>query len=310
MGRRQPNQRLDIPSLQELLATGQPTAPANQIDYVQSGIQGLNLADVVQKRQQGQQDREKSIMNEIQKLKAERDYKAAASKANPSIANEIGYLPKDSAESILKSNLAKQSNESKLAQLQMQILAKGSQDAGKAPELTKGQEAADKAFGSDYNDYVGQGGAVGSQMNLSKLDNSINTIKNLSKGSKLSQIAQRAAGVLPDKMRAFITPDTVRAEQDARANVLGILRQTLGAQFTEKEGERIFSQTFDPRLPAEINLDRITKLRDSLQGTAHAKEAAIRHFEKHGTLTGFTGQLPDMSQSQTSQRPPLDAFFK
>lgn len=36
-----------------------------------------------------------------------------------------------------------------------------------------------------------------------------------------------------------------------------MLRATLGSQFTEKEGERIFRQTFDPYASEKSNVERM-----------------------------------------------------
>ena len=76
---------------------------------------GEDLASTILKNKQAQEDRVTTLRQKIEAMKQEREYKKKASLANPKIANEIGYIPKESAESILKGNLASQSDEAKLA---------------------------------------------------------------------------------------------------------------------------------------------------------------------------------------------------
>lgn len=76
---------------------------------------GEELSNTILKNKQAQEDRVSTLRSKIEALKQEREYKKKAAVANPKIANEIGYLPKESAESILKLNLQGESDEAKLA---------------------------------------------------------------------------------------------------------------------------------------------------------------------------------------------------
>jgi hypothetical protein len=169
------------------------------------------------------------------------------------------------------------------------------QQPNKPPELTPGQKAVDAKFAGDYNDYVVQGGAAGQITNLNKLNRSIKSLENMKSKIPGKNVAQRVSGLLPNSVRGLVTPEYARIEQDARTNVLGLLRATLGPQFTEKEGENIFRQTFDPTLPLDVNISRLKDLSNSLQQAGISKRKAAAYYEKNGTLAGYRGELPNIT---------------
>lgn len=161
--------------------------------------------------------------------------------------------------------------------------------------LTPGETQVDKKFGEDYNDYVAQGGSSGVAENFKKLEVAKKEVKNQ------GGIWDRATSILPDSVGGFVNPSYKALGQDVRSNVLGLLRQTLGPQFTQKEGQTIFEQTWDPSLQGPTNEKRITSLANALKGQADAKEAAIKYFEQNGTLKGFRGALPDFDSPSATQ---------
>lgn len=161
--------------------------------------------------------------------------------------------------------------------------------------LLPGEIARDRKFGQDYESYVAQGGAQGAAANFAKLDESLKHLKERGAG-----VATRTSSMLPDVVRGLVTPEYKAIEQDMRSNVVSLLRATLGPQFTEKEGERIFAQTFDPSLPAAQNINRLNKLKDALQNAAKTKEDAGNYFEEHGTLTGWKGSLPSFGDVENA----------
>lgn len=140
---RRPNKDINVPSMQELirlnLGDQQEEKP---VDFVASGINGLNLQDTVLKRKQAQEDRVKEIQSKVQAELDKKKYQRVAGRDNPDIANEIGFIPKESAESILKSKLAAQSDEAKLARAQLH---------GQGPDKIKQLfQVGDKVMGVTY----------------------------------------------------------------------------------------------------------------------------------------------------------------
>ena len=65
----------------------------------------------------------------------------------------------------------------------------------------------------------------------------------------------------------------------------------MGAQFTEKEGERLIQRAYNPKLSEAENARRIGALADSVQESLEAKRAAAEYFEQNGTLRGYSGSV-------------------
>ncbi len=201
------------------------------------------------------------------------------------------------------SNIHRETGDMEQTKFFTEMIKQAQEQATKVPEApkpTKGEEAADVAFAKDYNDYVAQGGEAGAASNLQRLDNALKRLEGIAfdkgpKGEKVPKeaLGLRLSGALPESIRGVVTPKYKSIEQDIRTNVLGLLRQTLGPQFTEKEGERIFTQTFDASLPPAANLERARLLRDSLAKQVDAKNKAIKEFEKTGSIKGMQTRPTD-----------------
>lgn len=152
-------------------------------------------------------------------------------------------------------------------------------------KLTPGQQTGDRVFAVKWNQYAAQGGREASEQQLDRVSKAAERLEELNPGR-----LARAGSIAPDALRGFIQPKYKAIEQDARSAVTALLRKTLGAQFTEKEGERIFSQTFDPTLRPEQNSERLRDLERVLRGEINSLEEAGNYFDEFGTLTGFRSQ--------------------
>lgn len=146
--------------------------------------------------------------------------------------------------------------------------------------LTPGQEATDKDFGKDYSEYHAQGGNAGMKKNLQTVEEAVKDIEN-------QDIWDQATGHLPDWARGVVGPTGLAREQNLKGAVQGTMKQTLGAQFTEKEGKRVEDRAYDPRLSKEENIRRASKIANELRAQAAQKDAAAKHFQRYGTLKGF-----------------------
>jgi hypothetical protein len=97
-------------------------------------------------------------------------------------------------------------------------------------------------------------------------------------------------GNVPDRVSAFINPDAISAREAVEEVVQRSLREILGAQFTEKEGERLIARAYNPKLQESENRLRVGRLLAQVMAAADAKEDAFRYFEQHGTMQGWTGK--------------------
>src|SRR5690606_11327165 len=67
-------------------------------------------------------------------------------------------------------------------------------------------------------------------------------------------------GKMPDWVRRFTNEDALVVRDAIHSAIQDTLRPTHGAQFTEKEGERIMNLAINPGLSDQENLRRATEL--------------------------------------------------
>jgi len=151
---------------------------------------------------------------------------------------------------------------------------------------SKGGEAEDKAFAKDLVPWKAGGGYSGQLKNLDQLEDVIKEMED-TKGDFMKRYSGSVRGILPDKLRVMLNEKAVAAGDRVRNTVTATLRATLGAQFTEKEGERIFRQSWNPQLSPEENIKNIKRIHKQLKRAVRAKEKLSKYWESHGrTLSG------------------------
>lgn len=153
---------------------------------------------------------------------------------------------------------------------------------------TPGQEAADKKFAGDFIEFA-TGGYADVQKQLDQLREASATL-----GSGKA-ISGPIMGNLPDSVLAATNPQAVATKEAIQEVAQRNLRLILGAQFTEKEGERLIARVFNPRLSETENKKRVDRLIRQIAGAAQAKLDAAQYFQQHGSLTGWQGRLPRLS---------------
>jgi hypothetical protein len=161
------------------------------------------------------------------------------------------------------------------------------------PQLSPGRKKVDENFAPEYIDWRAKGGATDVNKQLDQLDEALQIVET-SPG-----ITGPIIGNLPSWAAAFVNRDGTVAKENIEEVVQRNLRVILGAQFTEKEGERLIARAYNPRLPPAENAKRVRRLITQIRGMAEAKEASASYFEENGTLMGFNGRAPtpaDLSQ--------------
>lgn len=152
---------------------------------------------------------------------------------------------------------------------------------------TKGQETVDAEFGKDYASFVAGGGFADIQKQLDQLQVAADGLK--AEGSALTG---PLVGMQPDWMLNVTNPQAANAKELVTESVQRNLRLVLGAQFTEKEGERLIARAYNPMLKPEENARRVERLITQIRSAAESKADAARYFEENGTLAGWKGRLP------------------
>ena len=163
------------------------------------------------------------------------------------------------------------------------VTVNNNMDGGQTPFSKK----LDENFAADASIWL-QGGAAGVEKKLSQLDEAM---KILESGENVTG----AIGMLPESVRPFFNAQGTIAQENVAEVVQSSLRETLGAQFTEKEGERLIARAFNPLLSPAENAKRVRRLIEQTRKMAAAKQAMVDYAMENGTLRGYKGPRPDMS---------------
>jgi len=166
---------------------------------------------------------------------------------------------------------------------QLGLMAQKQDKAQAIPDLTKGQEAVDRAFAKTYEDYIASGGKASIDKNLG----SLKEVRSLL--GKSDSITGGFTGATPKWLRDYAFPKSAAAQDTVEGVIQQTLRATLGAQFTEKEASRLIERSYNPRLSEAENSKRLDRTIKELEEMASAKESSARYFEEHGSLTGYKG---------------------
>lgn len=173
-----------------------------------------------------------------------------------------------------------------IAQAQAAGRAAGQQ--GMAVPLTPGQEAADRAFADEYVAWTAAGGFADVSKNASQLNEAIQALESG------AQLTGPYRGLAPDWLRNITNAKAVDTKELITEVVQRNLRLILGAQFTEREGERLISRAYNDQQEEPVNAARVKRLFNQILAAAEAKEMASRYFAENGTLAGYQGAVPSM----------------
>lgn len=153
--------------------------------------------------------------------------------------------------------------------------------------LTPGQKEADKNFAKEYADWNAKGGYASVQTDLQKLKTEVLGKLNPedSSGNQLSGIVTKT----PLAAEIF-TPGRKAIQENLASVVQKSLRQVLGGQFAEREGQQLVERAFNPQLSDAENYKRVSALINQIETMAKEKDRASRYFEEHKTLSGYSGK--------------------
>lgn len=161
-------------------------------------------------------------------------------------------------------------------------------DVSTGGKLTAGQEAVDKAFADEYVSWQLGGRGADAIGQIAQIDS---VLRQLEAGEPLTG---EAINYAPEFAQAILAPDSVDARERVEEVVQRNLKEVLGAQFTEREGERLISRAYNPRLKPEQNAARLRRLFLQMSAAAAAKQDMANYFQEHGTLNGYKGEIPSL----------------
>ena len=160
-----------------------------------------------------------------------------------------------------------------------------------------GLDALDKAYATDHLEWTRGGGA-----DMAGQVAQIGTV--LGKLESGQELTGPLIGVMPDLVRAIANPEAENAKQMVEEVVQRNLRIVLGAQFTEKEGERLISRAYDPKLPPQVNAARIRRLFSQMSVAAEQRKEMADYYEKNNySLAGYRGPQPNINDFYQALEP-------
>jgi hypothetical protein len=157
--------------------------------------------------------------------------------------------------------------------------------AGGGKDLSPGERKRDERAADDIFQWESGGG----QDMVAQIAQLKPVIADLEAGKPITGIS---VAVQPDLLLAMTNPKALQNREAVEEVVQRNLRVILGAQFTEKEGERLISRAFNPKLPPAENAKRVRRLFLQMETAAQQKQAMVDYFNENGTLKGYKGKMP------------------
>lgn len=145
-------------------------------------------------------------------------------------------------------------------------------------------------------------------------------IERLLRASEYLAEAEKGSGPLDPTRLAFLFPpgvltslvggDRAKALNDVRSVIQQSLRETLGAQFAQNEGERMMKTAFDPLFDAEANFKLISDQIRLLETAARDQDRAFNYYGTNGTIFGFKPKSDLVSRDGTPSLLRLEEIAK
>lgn len=173
---------------------------------------------------------------------------------------------------------------------------------------TPGQVSADKKMADEYIAWT-QGGWADTQKSLSQL---YSALGNLESGKvQTGDLKAIATSMLPDNFASYLRPDFMDTKEKVEEVAQRNLRLILGAQFAQKEGEKLIARAYNPNIDTALNAERIRRLIKQIGDAATAKQAAMEYYGKHGSLVGYAPGIDSMEELQAKMEAEfLDGIYQ
>lgn len=184
-----------------------------------------------------------------------------------------------------------------------QAMLQMKRDEANNQKVSTAQNSVDREFGKDYANYVSGGGYADVVNQISTLEGVLTELK---KGNGLTG---PMGSLAPDSVRKRINPESMEAQQSVEQSVQRSLKQTLGGQFTEREGMLFMQRGYDQALPEAENAKKLSRAINQLKTMAIAKQKAIDFFETNGTLNGYKGSIYTIKNGEMVET-NKDDFYK
>jgi ribulose bisphosphate carboxylase small subunit len=157
--------------------------------------------------------------------------------------------------------------------------------------LTSGQDKLLEEMAKSLSPWY-TGGRQQAEANLNTYDSIVNKLISGEVTTRnISDLTPEALGI-SDLFRQVVNPSGQEAVDRVRQIVFQGLKDTLGAQFTQREAERLVSASYNPALDEATNVARLKDARNVLADVINAKNAFAHHIASGGGPASFEGLMP------------------
>lgn len=154
---------------------------------------------------------------------------------------------------------------------------------------TPGEKEVDKKMAKEFVQYQAMGGFADTMKQIDQLKE---VQANLASGDM--NLTGPVIGSTPDFVLKATNPTALNTRELIEEVVQRNLRLVLGAQFTEKEGERLIKRAYNPNLSEAENAKRVGRLVEQMSVAAQVKKDSMDYFQQNGTLKGWQGMIPSV----------------
>lgn len=207
---------------------------------------------------------------------------------NPELAKQLMALPPEQRAKFMPMALAQGAgittgDESAFSEkVRMYKAANPKATDAEALEWAKGGSGTNVTVnngGGSFADALGKQSAEwykkrsGAYSNINDMQRVVSTIEAaIEKGDKLSG---GIINYMPDDVQDLFAPQSQDVRRSVEKVIQSSLKETLGAQFTEKEGENVIKRTWNPQAPIKYNLRRTKQLLAELQSYAKGQDQLL-----------------------------------
>jgi len=161
------------------------------------------------------------------------------------------------------------------------------------PLLNPGEVEIDKLVGKEYSEFVNMGGQAAVNSKIQKLDDAIVELE------KDGDLTGWIKGSLPESLKALFNSKGLSTKEAVESVIQENLRETLGAQFAQKEGEMFMARGYNDKLGDEENAKRVRALLKEIKDRAKARNQSFAYFKENGTMKGYNGPSFETVESQS-----------
>jgi hypothetical protein len=160
---------------------------------------------------------------------------------------------------------------------------------------TPAQIQTDKLTATEYVDWTTKGEAIATK-NINQLMTARNSLT--SGAVETGDWKAFLSSLAPDKLVSTLRPEFMDTKEQVQEVVQANLTATLGAQFAEREGDRVIARAYNENVDTDLNVKRVNRLIDQIVQTTDAKKAAMEYYGKKGTMVGYSADVNSMADLQ------------